>query len=130
MNVAFNVFWGSPTCRDWPFTPSHNCWSPKEKYIVSRSGAKRDSLSVEVGSWFSSAVRAKGREHTELFPQKEGKKHLAAFASYEQKPTRAPHPSAPSRDACEASRGPSRVLCPAHLSLLRKAFQMFGFSRC
>lgn len=113
MNFALTVFWGSPTQPDWPFTPLHNCWSPKEKYIVSRGGAKRDSRSVEMGSWFSSAVRAKGCEHTELFPPKEGKKHLAVFASSEQKPTQAPHPSASSRGACEASRGPIRVLCPA-----------------
>ena len=45
-------FGESPKHLDWTFTPLHNCWSPKEKRIVSGDGAKR--VLVEVGSWFSS----------------------------------------------------------------------------
>lgn len=44
-------------------------------------------------------------------------------------PLQNPTPLLPA-EAYEVGWGPSRMLCPAHLSLLREIFQMFVSSRC
>lgn len=118
---------GSPRRPACPFIPSHS--STEKGSVTAATVLGGSSWRWRWAAGFPPLLfEAKAASSAELFPPLKKKPSLAAFASYEQEPSRAPHPSAPRR-AARGPRGLSRAPCLAPSWLLR-AFQMFGPSRC